>query len=172
MQYSRAPLANLGLWDYRGEIWDYGITPCLKLGLQKSAMKLGLWISNPTKLGFFTHVNWEYGITPYLKLGLRDYASFEIGITGLQDPPMGALILNQPSETVKTTCISFVTLVHFGPTQWWVWCTPYFPSGPLAFEYSAGEKCILSFGGYCIRKSPSSLRGSLMKKMEVTSVWK
>ena len=34
----RAPIANLGLWDYRERIWDYGITPCLKLGLQKSAL--------------------------------------------------------------------------------------------------------------------------------------
>ena len=80
----RAPLANLGLWDYRGKFWDYGITPCVKLGLQKSALKLGLWISNPTKLRFFTHVNSDYGITPYLKLGLRDYAGFEIGITVLR----------------------------------------------------------------------------------------
>ncbi len=38
----RAPLANLGLSDYRGKIWDYGITHCLKLRLQKSAFKLGL----------------------------------------------------------------------------------------------------------------------------------
>ncbi len=30
------PLANLRLWDYRGKFLDYGITPCLKLGLQKS----------------------------------------------------------------------------------------------------------------------------------------
>ena len=31
--------------------------------------------------------NRDYGITPLLKLGLRDYAPFEIGIMGLQDPP-------------------------------------------------------------------------------------
>ncbi len=104
---------NLGLWDYTlfeigiTEIsfklglwipnptklgfsihvnWDYRI---LKLGLQKSALKLGLWIPNPTKLGFSIHVNWDYRISPYLKLGLRDYARFEIGITGLQNPPYG-----------------------------------------------------------------------------------
>ena len=85
----RALIANLGLWDYRGKNWDYGITPCLKLGLQKSALKLGLWISNPTKLGFSIHVNWDYGISPYLKFGLWDYTSFEIGVTGLQDLPYG-----------------------------------------------------------------------------------
>ena len=33
----------------------------------------------------FTRHN--YGITPLLKLGLWDYARFEIGIMGLQDPP-------------------------------------------------------------------------------------
>ena len=39
----RAPIANFGLWDYRGKIWDYGIAPCLKLGLQKSCLNLLLW---------------------------------------------------------------------------------------------------------------------------------
>ncbi len=72
--YDRAPLANLGLWDYRGKIWDYWITPCLKLGLQKSALKLGLWISNSTKHGFSIHS----------KLGFWDFTLFEIGITGLR----------------------------------------------------------------------------------------
>ncbi len=71
---SRAPIANLGLWDYREKIWDYGITPCLKLGLQKSALKLGLCISNSTKFGFSIHS----------KLGLWDFTLFEIGITGLR----------------------------------------------------------------------------------------
>ncbi len=69
-----APLANLGLWDYKGEIWDYGITPCLKLGLQKSASKLGLWISNPTKLGFSISC----------KLRLRDFTLFKMRIMGLR----------------------------------------------------------------------------------------
>ena len=32
----------LGLWDYRGENCDYGITPCLKLGLQKSGVALNV----------------------------------------------------------------------------------------------------------------------------------
>ncbi len=41
---------NLGLWDYREKTWDYGTTPCLKLGFQKSGFNLGLWISNPTIL--------------------------------------------------------------------------------------------------------------------------
>ncbi len=71
---NRAPIANLGLWDDRGKIWDYGITPCLKLGLQKSALKLGLFISNSTKFGFSIHS----------KLGLWDFTLFEIGITGLR----------------------------------------------------------------------------------------
>ena len=86
----------MGLWNYRGKIWDYGITPYLTLGLQKSALKLGLWISNPAQLGFSIHVNWDCQILPFLKLGLWDYAGFEIGITGFQDPPppMGALSFN------------------------------------------------------------------------------
>ncbi len=70
----RAPIANLGLWDYRGKIWDYGITTCLKLGLQKSALKLGLCISNSTK----------FWISIHSKLGLWDFTLFEIGITGLR----------------------------------------------------------------------------------------
>ena len=40
-------------------------------------------------------------------------------------------------------------LAHFGPTQWRVWRTPYLSSGPLNFENSARQKCILSFGGDC-----------------------
>ncbi len=86
---NRAPIANLGLWDYREKFWDYGITPCLKLGLQKSALKLGLWISNSTKFGFCIHSKlglWDFTL---FEIGLRDYAGFEIGITGLQDPSYG-----------------------------------------------------------------------------------
>ena len=67
----RAPLANLGLF---GKKWDYEMTSCLKLGLQKSALKLGLWISNSTKFGFSIQS----------KLGLWDFILFEIGITGLR----------------------------------------------------------------------------------------
>ncbi len=70
----RAPLANLGLWDHRGKFWDNGITPCLKLGLQKSALELELWISNPAKFGFFHPC----------KLGLLDFTLFEIGVMGLR----------------------------------------------------------------------------------------
>ncbi len=70
----RALIANLGLWDYRGKNWDYGITPCLKLGLQKSALKWGLWISNSTKFGFSIQS----------KLGLWEFTRFEIGIMGLR----------------------------------------------------------------------------------------
>ncbi len=33
--------------------------------------------------------NWDYGIMPVSKLELRDYAGFEIGIAGLQDPTYG-----------------------------------------------------------------------------------
>ena len=76
MHISWVPLANLGLWDYRGKKLDYGITPCLKLELQKSALKSGLWISNSTKFGISIHSKlglWDYEITLVLKLGLRDY---------------------------------------------------------------------------------------------------
>ena len=63
-------------WDYRNQPWnwDYGsqIQP---------------------NLDFPSTINWDYGISPYLKLGLRDYAGFEIWITGSQDPPMGALVI-------------------------------------------------------------------------------
>ncbi len=55
------PLANLGIWDYRGKNGIMGLHP--------------VW-------------NRDYGITSVLKLGLtsfRDYAGFEIGITRLQE---------------------------------------------------------------------------------------
>ncbi len=41
-------------------------------------------------------------------------------------------------------------LAQFGPTQWLVWRTPTFHLAFLSFEYSARQKCILSFGGDCI----------------------
>ena len=41
-------------------------------------------------------------------------------------------------------------LAQFGPTQWLVWRTPNFSSGPLSFEYLAWQKCIHSFGGDCM----------------------
>ncbi len=66
------PLANLGLWDYRGKNWDYGITPCLKLGLQKSALKLDY--------GSQIQPNWDFHPC---KLGLPDFTIFGIGIMGL-----------------------------------------------------------------------------------------
>ncbi len=37
---------------------------------------------------------WDNRISPHLKFGLWDYDGFEIGITGLQDPPMGTLIID------------------------------------------------------------------------------
>ncbi len=58
----------------RGWDWDYG--PQIQ-----------------SNLDFPSTVNWDYGISHYLNLGLWDYADFEIGITGLQDPPMGAVII-------------------------------------------------------------------------------
>ena len=35
-----APIANLGLWEYREKNWDYGITPCLKYSLSGSLYKI------------------------------------------------------------------------------------------------------------------------------------
>ncbi len=51
----RALEANLGLWDYSGKSWDCGITPCLKLGLQKSCLKLELRDFSPIKIKVFKH---------------------------------------------------------------------------------------------------------------------
>ena len=48
--------------------------------------------------------NWDYGITPKLKFGLRDYTPFEIGITGLQDPPFRALLFSA-TQTYRPTDI-------------------------------------------------------------------
>ena len=114
-----APLANLELWDYREKIvvhlpfplmgkivgiqqissrfvgirlpclmlWQtYGITPCLKLGLKKSALKLGLWVSTSTKFWFSIHSKCDFTL---FEIRIRDYAGFEIGIMGLQNPPYG-----------------------------------------------------------------------------------
>ncbi len=46
--------------------------------------------SNPNQgfTGLHLISNWDYGITSLLKLGLRDYTPFEIGIMGLQEPPL------------------------------------------------------------------------------------
>ncbi len=71
----------------------------MKLGLQKSALKLGLCISNSTKFGFSIHS----------KLGLWDFTLFEIGITGLQDPPYGG-----PSRGFD--CLNMESFgIHFEP---------------------------------------------------------
>ena len=74
----------MGLWDYTR--FEIGITEII------SALKLGLWTSNPAKFGFSIHVNWDYGVSPYLKSGLWDDASFKIGITGLQHPQMSSAL--------------------------------------------------------------------------------
>ncbi len=58
-------------------------------------------ISVPDPLDFPSTVNWDYGISPYLKLGLRDYACFEIGITGFQDPPYGGPIYANNNRTTS-----------------------------------------------------------------------
>ena len=66
------PLSQFEVIGLQGKKIGLWYTPCLKLGLQKSASKLGLLISNQTKKGFSAHVklgfcNWDYGITLVLK---------------------------------------------------------------------------------------------------------
>ena len=81
----KRPKGYLGLWDYRGKNWDYGIPPCLKLGLQKSANQTK-GIFHPCKIGItglHPFRNWDYGITLFLKSGLLDYRT---------PPAMGALL--------------------------------------------------------------------------------
>ncbi len=76
----------------QGKIWDYGITPCLKLGLQKSCLKLVFtgFQSKPNQ-GFQIQKNiLNYRLRDYMpfEIGLQDCTPFEIGIMGLQDPPL------------------------------------------------------------------------------------
>ncbi len=40
---------------------------------------------------------------------------------------------NMNNCSICDVLISKWGLVQFRPTQWWVWCTPYFPSGPPQF---------------------------------------
>ena len=91
--YYEGPHSQFGIMGLQGKNWDYGITPCLKLGLQKSCLNLGLDLTSLCGeigiMGLHSIWNWDYGITPHLKLGLWDYAPFEIGIMGLQDPLYG-----------------------------------------------------------------------------------
>ncbi len=47
-------------------------------------------------------------------------------------PPHTPLSWSKLDQTSFRNC-----LVQFGPTQWWVWCTPTFPLVPLDFEYLA-----------------------------------
>ena len=113
----------MGLQGKKLGLWDYTL---FEIGLQKSALKLGLCFSNPAKLGFSIYVNWNYRISPYLKLGLWDYAGFEIGITGLQDLPYGgptdvkmicflpSNITQRYSEAFRIHC-DFLCIIWFDP---------------------------------------------------------
>ncbi len=66
------------------------------------------------------------------------------------------LVQTGPSLILKFK-ISKRGLVQFGPTQWWVWHTPYFfPSPPLILSTWLCRKCILSFGGDCMLGEYSS----------------
>ena len=81
---NRAPLANLGLWDYREKklgLWDY--TP-FEIGITEISFEIGIMdiksnqkgIFHPCKIGItglHPFRNWDYGITLVLKSGLRDY---------------------------------------------------------------------------------------------------
>ncbi len=83
----RAPIGNLGLWDYREKkigLWDYTL-----FGITEISFEIGIidiksiqkGIFHPCKIGIMglhPFRNWDYGITLVLKSGLRDYV-----ITGL-----------------------------------------------------------------------------------------
>ncbi len=75
---------NLALWDYN--LFEIGITE-ISFEIRIMDLKSNLiCIFYPHKLAFI----WNF----YLKLELYDYIGFEIGITGLQDPPPhGALFV-------------------------------------------------------------------------------
>ncbi len=78
----------MGLWDFN--LFEIGITEIM--------FEIGItgFQSNPNQgkpfqigiTGLRLISNWDYGITCLLKLGFRDYTPFEIGIMGLQDPPL------------------------------------------------------------------------------------
>ena len=84
---SRAPIANLGLWDYREKLglWDYTL---FEIGITEIMSEFGI-------MGLHYEPIWDYKIPEDInsivrlkflyvgKLGLRDYTSFEIGIKGL-----------------------------------------------------------------------------------------
>ncbi len=54
--------------------------------------------------------NWDYGITWLLILGLRDYTPFEIGIMGLQYPPLQGPIrhIDLANELELTTALESI----------------------------------------------------------------
>ena len=57
-----APLAIWGFGDYRAKNWDFGITPHLNLGLQKSDLNLGL-----------QDFTWcQFGITAQFKIEIME----------------------------------------------------------------------------------------------------
>ncbi len=90
----RAPLANLGLWNYREklELWDYTL---FEIGITEIGLEIGIMdlkfnkfiFSIPSKLGLWDFTLCEIGITPVLKLGLRYYRT----------PPVGALLMSDCS---------------------------------------------------------------------------
>ena len=49
----------------------------------------------------------------------------------------GPSLILKFKEMAASFAMSKRGLVQFGPTQWWVWRTPYFSSSPLDFEYLA-----------------------------------
>ncbi len=59
--HSQGPFSHFGIMGLQGKNWDYGITPCLKLGL----CKIGF-------TGLHLLRNWDYGITLVLTSGLQD----------------------------------------------------------------------------------------------------
>ncbi len=75
---------KLGLWDYT--LFEIGITEIM------FEIRITGFQSNPNQgfqiIGLHLISNWDSGITCLWKLELWDCTPFEIGIMGLQDPPL------------------------------------------------------------------------------------
>ena len=122
-------------WDNRGKIWDYGITPwCLKLGLQKSVLKLGL-----RDCGY--EIGPDYGITgpPY---GWRIPPSPTKTPLWMKDPPMDEefwnLSCSQSFQSWQDIIMWFLTSSHLWTNLW-----SKFHLGPLQKVY---KPCLILSG--------------------------
>ncbi len=72
MPWNRPPLANLGLWDYRGKLglWDYTL---FEIEITETSFKIGIMDLKSNQIG----------ISHPCKSWLRDFTLFKTGIMGL-----------------------------------------------------------------------------------------